>query len=89
MKDLSDWRAEIDRLDREVVGLLNRRADCVLGLSPLKRERGRPVREPQREREVIGNVVASNRGPLPDQSVERIYQTVIREMRSVQRDRDD
>ena len=89
MKDLSDWRDEIDRLDREVVDLLNRRAQCVLGLAPLKRERDMPVREPRRERVVIGNVVASNRGPLPDRSIERIYETVIREMRSVQRERDD
>ena len=89
MKDLSDWRVEIDHLDREVVELLNRRAECVLGLAPLKRERGIPVREPRRERMVIGNVVANNRGPLPDRSIERIYEIVIREMRSVQRERDD
>lgn len=89
MKDLSDWRDEIDRLDREVVDILNRRAECVLGLAPLKRERGMHVREPNRERVVMGNVVASNQGPLPDRSIERIYETVMREMRSVQRKRDD
>jgi chorismate mutase len=89
MKALSDWRKEIDLLDREVVALLNRRAECVLGLAPLKRRQGMPVREPKRESVVLDNILVSNRGPLPNQAIERIYKAVIQEMRTVQRQRDD
>ncbi len=88
MKDLSEWREEIDRLDRQVVSLLNRRARCVLGLAPVKRRHGVPVREPNREAAVMVNVVKANAGPLPDAAVQRIYESVIHEMRSVQRDPD-
>ena len=89
MKALSDWRKEIDLLDREVVALLNRRAECVLGLAPLKRRQGMPVREPKRESVVLDNILVSNRGPLPNQALEHIYKAVIQEMRTMQRQRDD
>lgn len=88
MKNLSDWRAEIDQLDRAAVELLNRRAQCVLHLAPLKRQQGRPVHEPGRERSVLGNILASNVGPLTNEALERIFEAVIREMREMQRERE-
>ena len=89
MKGLGEWRNQIDRLDREVVSLLNRRAECVLGLAPLKRRRGLSVLEPTRESAVLGNIQVSNRGPLPNKALERIYKVVLEEMRAMQRRRDD
>lgn len=88
MKDLDDWRDEIDRLDRETVQLLNRRAECVLGLAPLKRQQGRPVHEPSREELVLDNILASNSGPLTNGALERIFTAVIKEMREMQRECD-
>ncbi len=84
MKDLNDWRNEINELDREIVAVLNRRAACVLQLAPLKRLEGIPVYEPDRERRVHENVGAANAGPLSNESLERIYEAVIREMRELQ-----
>ncbi|MDE0108877.1 MAG: chorismate mutase [Bryobacterales bacterium] len=88
MKNLSELRAEIDGLDREAVRLLNRRAECVLALAPLKRQQGRPVHEPVREQSVLGNILASNLGPLKNDSLERIFEAVIKEMREIQQERD-
>ena len=88
MKDLGDWRDEIDRLDRETVKLLNRRAECVLGLAPLKRQQGRPVHEPGREELVLDNILASNSGPLKNEALERIFTAIIKEMREMQRECD-
>ncbi len=89
MKSLSDLRREIDSLDRDLVALLNARARVVLGLAPLKRERGVPVHEPNREEQVLDNIRASNHGPLANDALERVYDAVIREMRAMQRQRDD
>lgn len=89
MKGLSDWRKEIDALDRELIALLNRRATRVLGLAPLKRDQGVPIHEPARERRVFKNIVASNRGPLTNEALTRIYEAVIAEMRAMQRQRDE
>ena len=89
MKRPDDWRQEIDRLDKQVVAILNRRARCVLGLAPLKRRRGLPVVDPDRERAVLDNVRDANLGPLPERSVRRIFTAVIEEMRAMQQDLDD
>ncbi len=84
MKDLNDWRNEINELDREIVAVLNRRAACVLALAPLKRQQGIPVYESDRERQVHENIGAVNTGPLSNESLGRIYEAVIREMRELQ-----
>jgi chorismate mutase len=84
MKDLSDWRNEINDLDREIVAILNRRAACVLELAPLKRQQGIPVFEPDRERRVHDNIESANKGPLSTESLTRIYEAVMREMRELQ-----
>ncbi len=84
MKDLNDWRNEINDLDREIVTVLNRRAACVLELAPLKRRQGIPIYEPDRERRVHENIGAANAGPLSNESLARIYEAVIREMRELQ-----
>ena len=89
MKSLSDWRERIDSLDRDLVALLNARARIVLGLAPVKRERGVPVYEPDREEQVLNNIRSSNEGPLTNDALERVYDAVIREMRAMQSQRDD
>ncbi len=89
MKDLSDWRREIDVTDREIVALLNKRARSVLGLAPLKRASGIPVREGNRERLVLDNVQSCNQGPLPSRAIERIFEAVMGEMRAMQSNRDE
>jgi chorismate mutase len=84
MKDLADWRREIDAIDREIVELLNRRADCVLRLAPLKRERGVNVLDAERERQVLAQLRAANSGPLPDELLDAIFRTVMAAMRELQ-----
>ncbi len=85
MKDLSDWRSEIDRLDREIVVLLNRRAKCVLHLAPLKREANKGVLDPDREAQVHDNLRTANAGPLPHEAVARVFESVMAEMRLLQK----
>lgn len=82
--DLSDWRRKIDEVDEKVLALLNERAAYVLKLAPLKRQQAVPVYEPNREREVIENMRRLNRGPLSDEAVQHIFETVMAEMRAVQ-----
>ncbi len=89
MRSLSERRAAIDRVDREIVALLNRRAEIVLGLAPLKKELGINVYEPDREGIVMDNIAAANVGPLSNEALERVYQALISEMRDLQRERFD
>ena len=77
--DLSDIRAEIDRLDREIVALIARRQACVVRAGELKR--GEPtdaVQAPARVESVIANVrqLAAGSGASPE-VVEATYRAMI------------
>jgi chorismate mutase/prephenate dehydratase len=86
MKDLSDWRNEIDELDRQIVALLNQRAECVLNLAPLKRRRQIDILDRSREDAVMRNLREANGGPLPSEAVEAIFRAVMAAMRELQRE---
>jgi chorismate mutase/prephenate dehydratase len=86
MKDLSDWRNEIDELDRQIVALLNQRAECVRNLAPLKRQKRIDILDSSREDAVMRNLRTANGGPLPHESVEAIFRAVMAAMRELQRE---
>jgi len=83
--DLSDWRTRIDDLDRKILALVNERARCVLELAPLKRQMHIPVHEPRREQAVLSNLRAHNTGPLSDEAVCQIFESIMQQMRAVQK----
>ncbi|HEX8115728.1 MAG TPA: prephenate dehydratase, partial [Pyrinomonadaceae bacterium] len=82
---VSDWRSEIDSIDAELLGLLNRRAQVALRVGDAKRRDASPLYDPHREREVILNACRRNAGPLDDNAVANVFQRVIDECRRVQR----
>ena len=81
---LTDNRAKVDSLDRKIVDLLNERTGMAQEIGRAKTVLGSPVQEPRREDNVIRNVTTHNRGPMPDDAVRRIYETIMTEMRSLQ-----
>lgn len=85
--DLRPWRDRIDALDRAITHLLNERAVCANKIGHIKKKLGMPVYVPSREEDVLRNVVAGNTGPLPDEAVRRLFERVIDETRSLERQR--
>jgi chorismate mutase len=83
--DISDWRKQIDDLDRKLVELLNQRAAAAISIGRLKRDTDLPIYEPQREREVIENVQRINAGPLVGHDLAQIYERIMDVMRSIQK----
>jgi chorismate mutase len=81
---IEDWRVEIDKIDAELLRLLNARAEIAVRVGESKRVAGLSVCDRGREREVIERACASNRGPLDDAAVERLFRAVIRESRRLQ-----
>jgi chorismate mutase len=83
---LERCREEIDAVDRKIVDLLNDRARIVERIGHLKRQLAMRVYEPKREDAVFSNVASCNRGPLRDEALRRIYERLLDEMRTLQRD---
>jgi chorismate mutase len=83
--NIEDWRDEIDRLDEQLVKLLNARSQCAIELGRIKRELGLAIYSPDREREVIAHVTGINHGPLDRDAVRRLFERIIDESRSIER----
>jgi chorismate mutase/prephenate dehydratase len=82
--DLAALRAQIDSLDRELLGLLNRRAGVALAIGTLKRAEGSPAFRPEREAAVIDALKRDNPGPLPGDSVAPIWREIMSACRSLE-----
>lgn len=82
---VEEARVEIDRIDLELVGLLNARAHQVARIGEVKREVGLPVYQPDREEKVFRRVVAANSGPLEDVAVRRLFERILDEARRLER----
>lgn len=84
---LDQYRVMIDDVDRRIVALLNERTSVVHNIGMVKRDANLPVYEPKREDQVFANVTACNHGPLSPEALRRIFERIIDEMRSIQRQR--
>jgi chorismate mutase len=81
---IDDWRSRIDAIDRKLVELLNDRARCALEVGRIKNDQHLEVFDPERERQIILNVLRENRGPLDDDALRRIVERIIDECRRIE-----
>ena len=84
--DISDWRKQIDEIDRKLVELINARAKAAHEIGKLKRIAAMPIYEPDREGTVFKNVCKLNHGPLADADLLRVYERLIDVMRQIQKE---
>jgi len=71
-------RVRIDRVDEQVLGLLNQRAQLVWEIGERKRASGRQVfYAPGREKYIYQRLKRLNRGPLTDEGVRSIFREII------------
>jgi chorismate mutase/prephenate dehydratase len=85
LKDLKTYRVQIDKLDLQILKLINERADLAAKIGRVKTEHNDSVFSPAREEEVIANVLGANKGPLPEVTVRAIYREIISGSRALQK----
>jgi len=83
---IDDWRAQIDRVDEQIVPLLNRRAELCLEIAKEKRRLQRPVFDAARERAIDLRLRRLNGGPLSTESMRKIYREVLTAMKEIQKE---
>jgi chorismate mutase len=84
--DIADWRKKIDELDRQLVQLVNERANCAMEIGRLKQNLDMPVYEPDREKIIFENIAKLNHGPLSQIQLRQVYERLIDVMRQLQKD---
>lgn len=76
-KQLAELRKDIDRLDSEIIQLIQDRAKVGSKIGEVKKASGEPIYRPDREREVYAKVKSRNPGPLPDSVLVAIYREIM------------
>lgn len=77
-------RQRIDKVDAEIVKLLNQRASIVLEIGSIKQKMQLPAAAPGREEQVLKRVADQARAPLTPAAVRKIYATIIAEMTAME-----
>ena len=77
-------RGRIDRLDLELLALLNQRASLALEVGEVKRREGSVAFRPEREAQVIDGLKAANPGPLASASVSPIWREIMSACRALE-----
>ncbi|MEO7336034.1 MAG: prephenate dehydratase, partial [Caldimonas sp.] len=82
--ELAGLRVKIDALDRELLDLINRRAQLALEVGELKKRDGSVAFRPEREAQVIDGLKRDNAGPLATDSVAPIWREIMSACRSLE-----
>ena len=83
-KSLSELRIQIDALDQDLLGMINRRAALAHEVGEIKRIEGSVVFRPEREAQVISNLQSTNPGPLKQDSIAYIWREVMSACRALE-----
>ena len=84
MDELAKWRRRIDEIDAQLVELLNERAASAVEIGKIKRKQKMDIYNPEREKNIIQRICQLNKGPLDDNTIQRIFQQIIEECRNIE-----
>lgn len=78
-EELDAARSRIDELDAEILRLISERARCAQQVAHIKRrgDLDAACYRPEREAEVLRNVLAQNKGPLDDEEMARLFREIM------------
>ncbi len=77
--DFSEYREKIDRIDDEILRLLNERSKSVIEIGKLKKQRDADanLHTPAREAEIIARLTQQNAGPFPSEAIRSVYREIM------------
>lgn len=77
MHNVDKLRKEIDKIDDEILNLLNKRSNIVLEIAHIKRNENAKFYSPERERQILERLTSLNQGPFPNETLKVIYREIL------------
>jgi chorismate mutase/prephenate dehydratase len=75
---LGQLREKIDAIDNQLLALISERAGCAQQVAEVKREAGDTTYfRPEREAQVLRNIMEKNQGPLGNEDVARLFREIM------------
>ncbi|QLH43858.1 MAG: chorismate mutase [Coxiellaceae bacterium] len=82
---LVNIREQIDAIDQQIQDLLNQRAACALEVARIKQNStDKAIYRPEREAQILRNIIQRNPGPLPSEDVAAIFNLILAKSRQLQ-----
>ncbi len=82
---LKSLRTQIDKLDLQILKMVNERASLAAEIGKVKNDQSAEIFSPSREEEVFKNVVDANKGPLDEATIRAIYREIMSGARALQK----
>lgn len=83
--NLKRLRQQIDKIDRNILKLLNQRLKLAQQIGQAKRAAQKPIFDPAREALLLKQLHSENKGLLSKKALSQIYREILSESRSVQK----
>jgi chorismate mutase/prephenate dehydratase len=83
--NLKNLRSQIDKLDLQLLKLINERASVAAEIGKVKNDHGSEAFSPAREEEFLQNVLEANKGPLDSATVRAVFRELMSGSRALQK----
>jgi chorismate mutase len=83
---LKKGRSNIDKIDKALVELLNKRAVIVLKIKRLKEKNNMSLYDAKREEVLMDNIIKYNKGPLYNDNIVQIFEAILRNVQILEKD---
>lgn len=83
--ELIELRNKIDDIDEQIILLLNKRARLAMQIGKVKKSMGKNFLDAEREKFIFERIKSLNQGPLSQNSLEKIFKSIICSCREIQR----
>jgi chorismate mutase/prephenate dehydratase len=71
-------RSQIDKIDEQLVTLLNQRASYALEIAEIKKSQGLDLYAPKREQAIHDRLTEINSGPFPNTALANVFREIMK-----------
>ncbi|HDD2754609.1 TPA: bifunctional 3-deoxy-7-phosphoheptulonate synthase/chorismate mutase [Staphylococcus aureus] len=82
---LESYRSEIVSLNHQILDLLSKRGELAQKIGEEKLKQGTRIYDPQREKEMLNDLIDSNKGPFDDNTIKQLFKEIFKASTDLQK----
>ncbi|HCY8706111.1 bifunctional 3-deoxy-7-phosphoheptulonate synthase/chorismate mutase [Staphylococcus aureus] len=82
---LESYRSEIVLLNHQILDLLSKRGELAQKIGEEKLKQGTRIYDPQREKEMLNDLIDSNKGPFNDNTIKQLFKEIFKASTDLQK----
>ncbi|HCZ0299842.1 TPA: bifunctional 3-deoxy-7-phosphoheptulonate synthase/chorismate mutase [Staphylococcus aureus] len=82
---LESYRSEIVSLSHQILDLLSKRGELAQKIGEEKLKQGTRIYDPQREKEMLNDLIDSNKGPFNDNTIKQLFKEIFKASTDLQK----